>query len=137
VGYWWGSGDDRYDRMHEMLRSQGIIPRSQKPTGTIPAWRTELGHDMSVHHVDGIGWSFNALHMGDPSGAGIEVPLGRDDETAALRVGEELRNRETLGHLRDQYLRASLNNDPTGNDHQSRRVPCSTGGWNRLDHYRD
>ena len=137
MGHGFGSGCHRCAGMHEMLRQQGIIPGSDRYEGGPPRWRTELGHHMNLSHTDAYGWNLSAHHMGDPVGAGLSVMLGHDDETAAARAAAEMRHPETLGHLRDQYLRAQLNNDPTGDDHRARRVPVSSGGWNVLDHYRD
>lgn len=126
---------DQYDRMHQTLQDRGLIPRSAQPDGNIPLWRTEMGHHLNVSHGNSYGWGLNVLHMGDPSSAGFYVPLGHDDETAADRAAAEMRHPETLGHMRDQYLRARLNNDPTGDDHRARRVPFATGGWTGLSHY--
>jgi hypothetical protein len=127
---------DQYDRMHQMLRERGVFPASWS-AGDAPTWETETGHHFSVSHGHSYGWGLSMLHMGDPVGAGLHVPLGQDDETAASRVAAEMRHPETLGHLRDQYNRARLNNDPTGHDPQARRVPFATGDWVNLDHYRD
>lgn len=126
---------EQYDRMHRMLQDRGLIPRSSQPGGDIPMWQTEMGHHLTVSHGNSYGWGLNMLHMGDPSGAGTYVPLGHDDETAADRAAAEMRHPETMGHLRDMYLRARLNNDPTGLDWKARRVPFSTGGWTELRHW--
>jgi hypothetical protein len=121
--------------MHRLLQGHGIIPASQARG---PMWQTELGHHLYVSHTPHAGWNLNAVHLGDPQGAGVDIPLGtHDEEEAARRVAAELRHPETVGHLRDQYLRAALNNDPTGLDQAARRVPTAAGDWTRLNHYGD
>lgn len=125
----------QYGRMHQLLKEHGVLPRSAPFNGDHPEWDTETGHHLYVTNTPGHGWNLSVVHMGDPGGAGLGVPLGHDDEQAAGRVAAEMRHPETLGHMRDQFLRASLNNDPTGRNWQARRVPSATGGWTELNHY--
>jgi len=125
---------EEFSRMRGLLRENGIFPASYSEEDS-PAWDAETGHHFVVHHSAAGGWGLSAMHLGDPSLGGIHVPLGHDDETAAQRVAAEMRHPETLGHLRDMYQRARLNNDPTGQDPWARRVPQRTGEWLNLHHY--
>lgn len=126
---------NRHETMHARLQARGIIPGSEPASENMAAWYAETGHHFYVMHSPGYGWALHAVHMGDPASSGLSIPLGHDDETAASRVAAEMRHPETVGHLRDMWLRASLNNDPTGRDPRARRMPTGQGDWISLDHY--
>lgn len=96
----------------ESLGAAGV---SLEPGEWTPTWRTEAGHTMGVHYFPEHGYSLSATHLGDPSGSTLVAPLGTHDPgQVAGRVLGRLREREILGHMRDMYLRAQNNNDPTG-----------------------
>jgi hypothetical protein len=123
---------------HHLLRS-GIRLRDL-PAGRSPEWETESGHTMDVAlHPQTGEWTMGATHYGDPTGNALRSMLGTHDESEIPgRLSAELRHRETTGHLRDMWLRASGNNDPTGRDEEAQRVPRYMAANPQtifLDHY--
>jgi hypothetical protein len=63
--------------------------------------------------------------------------LGTHDESEVPgRLAAEFRHRETMGHMRDQYHRAYLNNDPSGVNAMTRTYEPGGGpDYIMLDHY--
>ena len=135
----YGDPDYRHELAGRYLRAADVNIRDL-PLGRPPEWETELGHSMDVQlHPKTGEWTVGATHYGDPTGTVVRSMLGTHDESEVpQRLSEELRHRETLGHMQDQYHRAYLNNDPTGKDEEAQRSPRYMATHPQtivLDHY--
>lgn len=135
-----------YDEMRHALWQRGVLPhhpdqlaphlQRQYPGhtahGTLPMWRTELGHNILMMPPSGDeGWHFSIRHHGDPTMTMLRGDAGHDPEQAADTMARVLTHRGTMGHMRDMYQRAHLNNDPSGLDEAARRDPA-TGRTNDI-----
>ncbi len=124
------------------LAQAGVIPSEEfwrHPTSP-PSWRIETGHDAAVGvHPDTGEYGLRVTHRGDPSGNTLISMLGtHEPEELPEALQREFRHHETLGHMRDMWLRASANGDPTGTSPQTQRVKRDYAADPRhiiVDHY--
>jgi hypothetical protein len=123
-------------RMH--LYESGVSPDAPGHAGgSPPHWRLETGHRIAVGlHPDTGEWGLNIQHYGDPTGTRLISMLGTHDEADVPgQVAREFRHRETMGHMRDQWQRAYLNNDPSGMNPGVRTYESGGPEFITLDHY--
>lgn len=59
-------------------------------------------------------WSLTIEHGGDPEGSVIKSDLGTDDSQFAERLKAELRHRDVVKAMGDQWKRATAAGDPQG-----------------------
>jgi hypothetical protein len=59
-------------------------------------------------------WSLSIRHGGDPTGSWIRSDLGADDSQFAERLKAELRHRDVVKAMGDQWRRATEAGDPHG-----------------------
>jgi hypothetical protein len=124
------------------LAHAGIISSDEfwRHPSSPPQWRLETGHRIGVGvHPETGEYGMNVTHQGDPSGNTLVSMLGTHDESQIPdRLNQEFRHRETMGHLRDMYVRAANNNDPTGAHPEAQRVSrdwASDPQYIMLNHY--
>lgn len=124
------------------LAQAGVVPVEEywrHPTAP-PSWRIETGHHVAVGvHPETGEYGLRVTHMGDPSGSTLISMLGTHDAAELPEaLGREFRHRETMGHMRDMYVRAMHNGDPTGNDYEAqrfKRAHATDPQTVMLDHY--
>lgn len=136
-------GRDEIHRRNDLVRMHlyeaGVSNEPPgRADGSPPRWRLETGHVLHVGlHPETGEWGLSVQHFGDPTGTRVVSMLGTHDEAEVPgQLAREFRHRETMGHMRDQYNRAYLNNDPSGR-YARARVYEPGGGppFIMLDHY--
>lgn len=119
----------RYAEMHGRLKEHGLLPKDD------PGWFVspfESGHWSYFHIPDSSpdwhrpnpspNWHMDLHHPGDPEGSIVRTDLGSDDSMVPERAMRELRNRDVVHAMGEQWKRAAANGDPHGDNPDARAV---------------